>query len=335
VLDLEDGSSLSAAALSSWVNTFCSTVQAAVGVDPIIYLNTNYATNEVDSSVTGHDLWIANWSTAYGDPNGTGSPPCGVWGAGNWDFWQYSSTGSVPGIAGACDLDSFQGDLATLQANFLIGAPPPPPVPGTINGSVFQDTDGDTALEAGEPLLSGRTVYIDADNDGILDAGETSQLTNASGQYSFTVNPGTYTVRQVVPSGWYQTVPLNNGARTAVVTSGGTTNLFAFGSAAYSSISGSVFKDTNGNGIRDGSETGLSSWTIYIDADNDGIKDAGEVSTTSDANGNWSFNNLQTGNYTIRIVQKKKFTLTTPPGGAFTHTLFSGTTITGDAFGEK
>ena len=334
VLDLEDGATLSAAALSQWVNDYCTTVRNALGVDPVIYCNTNYATNEVDASVTSHDLWIANWSTAYGDPNTTGSPPCGAWGANNWDFWQYSSTGSVSGISGAVDLDVYQGDRAALEANFVIGNTPPPPDPGTINGSVFEDVDGDAALDAGEPMLSGRTVYLDADNDAVLDAGETSALTNASGQYSFSVMPGTYTVRQVVPAGWYQTVPASNGARTAVVTSGGTTNLFAFGSAAYGSISGSIFRDSNRNGVRDAGEAGISGWTVYLDANNNGRFDGGEVSTTSNAAGDWSIGTLKTGSYAVRVVAKgKKVTWTTPPGGAFSHTLFSGTTITGDVFG--
>jgi GH25 family lysozyme M1 (1,4-beta-N-acetylmuramidase)/uncharacterized protein (DUF2141 family) len=335
VLDLEDGSTLTASALATWVNTFCSTVQSALGVDPLIYCNTNYATNEVDATVTSHDLWIANWSTAYGDPNTTGSPPSGVWGAGNWDFWQYSSTGSVSGISGAVDLDVYNGDLASLQANFVIGQTPPPPTPGTISGSAFEDLDGDAALDTGEPMLASRTVYLDGDNDGILDAGEPTTSTNASGQYSFTVNPGVYTVRQVMPAGWYQTVPLNNGARTATVTAGGTTNLFAFGSARYGSISGSVFRDSNGNGVRDANESGLSGWTVFLDADNDGRLDAGEVSTSSNAAGDWSLANLKAGTYTVRVVAKKKFTTTTPAGGAFTHTLFSGTAITGDQFGER
>ena len=33
-----------------------------------------------------------------------------------WTFWQYSATGTVPGISGAMDLDRFDGDLAALTA---------------------------------------------------------------------------------------------------------------------------------------------------------------------------------------------------------------------------
>ncbi|MHB1846075.1 MAG: glycoside hydrolase family 25 protein, partial [Deltaproteobacteria bacterium] len=32
----------------------------------------------------------------------------------NWTFWQYSSSGSVPGVGGSCDVDEFNGTLAQL-----------------------------------------------------------------------------------------------------------------------------------------------------------------------------------------------------------------------------
>jgi hypothetical protein len=39
----------------------------------------------------------------------------------------------------------------------------------------------------------------------------------------------------------------------------------------------------------------LAGVTIFIDSDNDGIKDAGELSTVTDANGDWSFSDLGVG----------------------------------------
>ena len=134
VLDLEDGASMTATQLSNWVHEFQNRVITRTGVTPIIYCNTNFATNEVNSSVNIYPLWIANWSTAYGDPSTTGSPPCGVWGAGNWHFWQHSSTGAVSGISGNVDLDVFDGTLADLQAMVI---PHPDQVPPTVEASEF------------------------------------------------------------------------------------------------------------------------------------------------------------------------------------------------------
>src|SRR5690606_24050503 len=71
VLDLESGGgTLSRSQLSSWANTFMDHIQSRTGVEPLLYMNTNYATNYVDSSLANRDLWIANYNSnnIYGDP---------------------------------------------------------------------------------------------------------------------------------------------------------------------------------------------------------------------------------------------------------------------------
>ena len=85
VLDVEYGSTMGTAALSTWVNSFCNRVLALKGVRPLIYTNTNYATSYLNSSVTVWDVWIANWG--FTDPQ-TQNPPTGVWPT--WKLWQYS-----------------------------------------------------------------------------------------------------------------------------------------------------------------------------------------------------------------------------------------------------
>src|SRR5262249_41877179 len=60
-------------------------------------------------------------------------------------------------------------------------------------------------------------------------------------------------------------------------------------------ISGTKFNDLNGDGIRQANEPGLADWVIYIDANNNGVLDADETYTITDANGNYSFNDLAAG----------------------------------------
>jgi GH25 family lysozyme M1 (1,4-beta-N-acetylmuramidase) len=51
----------------------------------------------------GYDvLWVAHW--------GVGSPsvPGNNWGGKSWTFWQYSDSGTVPGISGRVDLDRYR-----------------------------------------------------------------------------------------------------------------------------------------------------------------------------------------------------------------------------------
>lgn len=122
VLDLEDDvdsnsypSRMGKTALSAWVNEFMITVQNLTGVEPLLYVNSNYANNYLDDSTNQYDLWIAHWTY---NPNT--SPNTGIWT--NWDFWQYSDQGSIAGISGNVDLDLFKGDISRLNT-FLISSP--------------------------------------------------------------------------------------------------------------------------------------------------------------------------------------------------------------------
>jgi GH25 family lysozyme M1 (1,4-beta-N-acetylmuramidase) len=55
----------------------------------------------------GAPLWIASYTQSPRIP--------AAWPSG-WSFWQYSSTGSVPGISGNVDTDYFQGTRDALLA---------------------------------------------------------------------------------------------------------------------------------------------------------------------------------------------------------------------------
>lgn len=126
-LDLEDppgGSltgSMSSAALTTWAETWMSTVQNATGIAPVIYTSSSIAAY-VGSSLNTYKLWIAK-------PDGNATTPptgLGVWNP-NWLVKQYSWTGTVPGIsASGVDLDVFNGTINDF--NTLIGGSVTPPV---------------------------------------------------------------------------------------------------------------------------------------------------------------------------------------------------------------
>jgi GH25 family lysozyme M1 (1,4-beta-N-acetylmuramidase) len=118
-LDLEDPaggpsliSSMTSAALTSWVQAWMSAVKNQGGVTPILYTSGSIA-SYLGSAVNIYPLWIA-------DPDGSSSAPpanTGVWT--NWAFKQYSWTGTVPGITGQVDMNVFNGDMNAFNA--LIG----------------------------------------------------------------------------------------------------------------------------------------------------------------------------------------------------------------------
>lgn len=122
MLDLEEGGGstpVGAANLTDWANAWLDYVESQTGVEGLVYCNSNYANNYLNWRLNHRTLVIANYSCSS-NPQ-TANPPAGTGIFPTWFFWQYCSTGSVPGIAGNCDLDVFNGTLSQMQGH-VIGA---------------------------------------------------------------------------------------------------------------------------------------------------------------------------------------------------------------------
>src|SRR4051794_1044789 len=108
VLDFETANGLDAAFLAAWAQTWLDRVESATGVRPLIYTNSSFWSGSMANTDafarSGYGLWIASWTTA-GQP----TVPASGWGGAGWTFWQHTSTGTVPGITGAVDLDRYAG----------------------------------------------------------------------------------------------------------------------------------------------------------------------------------------------------------------------------------
>ncbi len=95
-------------------------------------------------------------------------------------------------------------------------------LPQSINGTVFNDLNGNNLPDEGE-ALEGWKVYIDENDDNAFDdaeeGGEDFMLTDSNGEFVFTgLLPGEYTVRQVPGTGWTQTLPTEDEEREYLVT---------------------------------------------------------------------------------------------------------------------
>ena len=127
VVDIETGAgaAVGSANLSAWVNAFITYVITNGGgtaVEPLIYCNTNYAQNFLNSSVASRNVWIANYNFTEAQALGTSNPPIGVFST--WSFWQYSSSLSVSGVgSNPVDTDVANGDI-TFVRTFLVPEPP-------------------------------------------------------------------------------------------------------------------------------------------------------------------------------------------------------------------
>ena len=201
----------------------------------------------------------------------------------------------------------------------------------SISGSKFQDTNGNGIRNPGEAGLARVTIFLDANNNGAFDIGERSTTTDINGNYSFAnVAPGTYRVREVLPTGFTQTTanPVD-----VVASSGTNVSGQLIGNFQLISITGSKFRDSNGDGVRNTGELGLQRFVIYLDTNNNGVLNTGEISTTTDTNGNFSFANLAIGTYRVREVGQPAFVqMTNNPANIIVTT--SGANVTGILFGN-
>lgn len=94
----------------------------------------------------------------------------------------------------------------------------------------------------------------------------------------------------------------------------------------YAAISGQVFHDQNGDGVRNNGEQGLEAWIVYLSN--------GQIART-DVNGYYYFMNLNPGSYTVTEEQRACWPQTAPAGGAYTVTLVRGQILKDLNFGNQ
>ncbi|MFO0879046.1 MAG: SdrD B-like domain-containing protein [Gemmataceae bacterium] len=175
-----------------------------------------------------------------------------------------------------------------------------------LNADGVRDTDPTTG-EFTEPGLEGWTVFLDFNNDRLVDPDEPTTLTDASGHYAFrNLAPDDYEVTEVVPDGWDISPGFDSRQTATVVARSEVTQDFANFSLTNGAIQGTIWNDTNVDGVRGTdpdtglfTEPGLEGWTVYLDLNSDRVFDASEPSTVTDALGHYSFLSLPVGDYEV------------------------------------
>jgi hypothetical protein len=168
---------------------------------------------------------------------------------------------------------------------------------GFVSGQVFNDANGDGKKNVGEVGLAGIGVYADLNNNGTPDKGEPGAHTVSSGRYSISNVPkGNIALREILPKGFRGTTAVTKN----ITVNGGLTTIgqnFALSQTAL--IGGQVFADFNFDGKIDFDDPNLENLLIFLDANNNGTFDAGELSTRTTPSGNYRFT-VPAGTYIIR-----------------------------------
>jgi len=179
----------------------------------------------------------------------------------------------------------------------------------SIGDLVWLDSNANGIQDAGESGLQGVTVKLLDGNGNVL----ATTNTDTSGVYSFTnLTPDNYAIKVTLPSG-YHFSPQNQGSDDAkdsdVDTTSGetaTTTLIAgendltwdAGVYQLASIGDFVWWDQDEDGVQDANEPGLQGVTVTL-------KNAAGSSigtTTTDANGAYSFTDLTPGTYSVSFT---------------------------------
>ncbi len=196
--------------------------------------------------------------------------------------------------------------------------PPAPPSPGSIGDRVWNDTDGDGAQDPGEAGVAGATVTLrlDADHDGSYETVAATQLTAADGSYTFgNLPPGSYQAVVTEPAGMNATTPTSVGVE---LSSGQIVTSADFGLRATPPAPGSigdrVWSDTDADGVQDAGETGLSGVTVTLleDTDGDGTFESTVATTTTAADGSYSFTDMPPGAYRVVVTPAAGTSPSTP-----------------------
>ena len=98
--------------------------------------------------------------------------------------------------------------------------------------------------------------------------------------------------------------------------------------AYYGRILGTVWHDADADAIRDGDEEPLAFHWVYLDHNDNGVRDEGEPRAMSEIDGGYLFRYLDDGHYVVRLEPKDGWVMTHPGwADAFRVTLVPGETV--------
>lgn len=267
-------------------------------------------------------------------------------------FGQILDQSILDDIAGLNDLSLFSASLT--------GAQEVPPVTTSASGSAtlaLNNNNNQFDLKLNVQGLSQNSITashlhpgaLGAEGASFFDLGEGSQYTVAGNQVQRTIDNGAFptsNLNSLFSSQAYANVHTTanpdgeiRGQLTAIqgglysdLPTTSTDELIVIQSInGEGTVRGTIFTDADNDSLRDQNETGNQGFTVYADANNNGVFDAGEDSATSDVSGSYALA-LPSGQHKVRLVPTNGFAKTLPTD-AYDVTVQIGREVTGRDFG--
>ncbi|MBI5759550.1 MAG: M36 family metallopeptidase, partial [Planctomycetales bacterium] len=248
-------------------------------------------------------------------------------------------------------------------------------IPGTISGTVFRDDDADGVRDVSEPGLAGWTVYRDLNNNGVQDvatvtafnSGDTPKaIPNQSNTTSSIVISGLSGVIVDVNLTVNITHPADSELNLALLPPSGTPVILAqFLGGSGDNYTNTVFDDEAATYVTSASAPFTGSFKPYFSLSQlDGVSPNGtwklrlddvaagnsgtllswsmqvsygtpDLTTVSDANGNYTFFSTGNGTHHIREVVQPGFTQTAPAGSVNDVVISDGVPVSGQNLGNR
>ena len=187
----------------------------------------------------------------------------------------------------------------------------------TIGNLVWEDLNGNGVQEAGEPGISGVTVGLYDSASNLL---QTVQ-TGAAGAYAFTnIAQGIYVLRTTAPAGYAASTRYAGGepaldsdmdpagwSGAVTVAAGAERNDFDFGLYVPAMVEGYLFKDKDGNDVRNTGDATLIGLEVRL------VVNGAVIATTmSDGSGYYKFEDVPAGTVSV-LVSRVESTLADVP----------------------
>lgn len=226
----------------------------------------------------------------------------------------------ISGTVTACpaDLATDTTNEALVQAQFGVAAST-----GTITVEKFDDLNGSGVYEPNDPLVPNFDFSVTAPNFNFVGSTNYAESTDAGGEFVLSDVPAgpnaQYTISEVLPDpntlNWAPTT--GDGTQVLTLTSGENKTLL-FANVQLTSLCGNVYEDTGRVGKFASGQPGVSGVIVTLGGTTGtGAAVAANTTQTTDANGNYCFDNLYPGTYSVSEG--------TPPSGLDTETDIDGT----------